>query len=91
MTVHAVARHTSLGSAAVAAHLEADQALALAELLLAELSSISLGFPKHLEELKCEARKQRSIMAVTLECCIIVRRLSTCETSLGHLCNNHHP
>lgn len=64
MTVHAVARHTSLGSAAVAAHLQADQALALAELLLAELSSISLGFPTHVEQLKCQVDKQQSIMAV---------------------------
>ena len=50
LTVHTVARHTGLGSPAVAAHLQADQTLALAELLLAELSSIPLGFPGEVEE-----------------------------------------
>lgn len=50
LTVHTVTRHSRLGSTAVAAHLQADQTFALAELLLAELSPISLGFPA--EELK---------------------------------------
>lgn len=45
LTVHTVTRHSRLGSTAVAAHLQADQTFSLAELLLAELSSISLGFP----------------------------------------------
>lgn len=47
LTVHAVARHAGLGSAAVAAHLQADQGLALAQLLLAELSPIGLSFPAY--------------------------------------------
>lgn len=52
LTVHTVARHTGLGSPAVAAHLQANQTLALAELFLAELSSISLGFPMHAQQLQ---------------------------------------
>lgn len=47
LTVHAVARHAGLGSATVAAHLQADQGLALAQLLLAKLSPIALSFPAH--------------------------------------------
>lgn len=52
LTVHAVARHASLRSAAVAAHLQADQGLALAQLLLAELSPIALSFPAHTKTYK---------------------------------------
>lgn len=56
LTVHAVARHASLRSAAVAAHLQADQGLALAQLLLAELSPIALSFPAHTETYKRAGR-----------------------------------
>lgn len=52
LTVHTVACHTGLGSPAVAAHLQANQTLASAELFLTELSSISLGFPVHMQQLQ---------------------------------------
>lgn len=84
LTVHAVARHASLRSTAVAAHLQADQGLALAQLLLAELSPIALSFPAHTKTYKGPGRltlKRRG------------RRSSffTCETSRGRLCKSRHP
>ena len=45
LPVHAVARHPRLGGPAVAAHLQADQTLALPELFLRKLPPIPLGFP----------------------------------------------
>lgn len=57
LTVHTVARHTSLGRPAVAAHLQSDQTLTLAELLLAELSPIPLGFPIHEQQLQGEVQE----------------------------------
>ncbi len=67
LTVHAIARHTSLGSPAVAAHLQADQTLALAELLCAELSPIPLGFPVQVQQLQGEAEEQEASWAYCCE------------------------
>ncbi len=65
LTVHTVARHTSLGSPAVAAHLQANQTLALAELLFRELSPITLGFPVRVKRLKGEVEEDEASQA----CC----------------------
>lgn len=67
LTVHTVARHTSLGSPAVAAHLQADQTLALAELLCAELSPIPLGFPVHVRQLQGEVVEHEASWACSCE------------------------
>ena len=47
LAVHAIARHAGLGCPAVAAHLQSDQTLTLAELLLSELPPVTLGLPGH--------------------------------------------
>lgn len=54
LPVHPIARHSRLGSPAVAAHLQADQAPTLAELFLAELPTISLGFPVRAQHTQSE-------------------------------------
>lgn len=43
---HAIACHARLRRPAVAAHLQADQALALTKLLLGKLAPMPLGFPE---------------------------------------------
>lgn len=46
LAVHAVTRHASLGRPAIAAHLQADQVLAPAQLLFGKFPPVALRLPE---------------------------------------------
>lgn len=65
LAVHAVPSHASLGCAAVAAHLQADQVLSLAQLLFGKFPPVTLRLPEDGDETGFEWDQRSTKHSVT--------------------------